>query len=45
MSAPEPVSDETKQRVAAAKSYIESMYRQRNENLQERYARYGMEIL
>jgi hypothetical protein len=33
------VSEETRQRVAAAKQYIEGLYQQRNTNLQERYAR------
>jgi hypothetical protein len=34
------VSDETKRRVAAAKSYIENMYKVQHQNIQERYARY-----
>ncbi|KAF8061170.1 STK38L [Scenedesmus sp. PABB004] len=34
-----PVSDETKRRVAAAKSYIENMYKVQHQNIQERYAR------
>jgi hypothetical protein len=33
------VSDETKRRVAAAKSYIENMYKVQHQNIQERYAR------
>lgn len=41
-----PVSDEapsnnTKQRVAAAKQYIENHYREQMKNLQERKERYG----
>jgi hypothetical protein len=34
-----PMSEETQRRVAAAKSYIENMYRVQNQNIQERYAR------
>lgn len=37
--APPTVSDETKKRVAAAKSYIENMYKQQQQNTQERAAR------
>ena len=33
------VSEETKRKVAAAKSYIENMYRVQHQNIQERYAR------
>eukprot|EP00775_Hariotina_reticulata_P001879 gene1879-2214_t len=33
------VSEETKQRVAAAKQYIENMYKVQHQNIQERYAR------
>lgn len=36
-----PMSDETKRRVAAAKSYIENMYKVQHQNIQERYARCG----
>lgn len=38
MEAP-PASEETRKRVEAAKSYIENMYKQQNQNIQERYAR------
>jgi hypothetical protein len=39
-AAPAPqLSDETKRRVAAAKSYIENMYKVQHQNIQERYAR------
>ena len=34
------VSEETKKRVAAAKSYIENMYKVQHQNIQERYARH-----
>lgn len=34
-----PMSEETKRRVAAAKSYIENMYKVQHQNIQERYAR------
>lgn len=37
--APPMVSEETKKRVAAAKSYIENMYKVQHQNIQERYAR------
>uniref|UniRef100_A0A383V4A7 non-specific serine/threonine protein kinase n=1 Tax=Tetradesmus obliquus TaxID=3088 RepID=A0A383V4A7_TETOB len=37
--APSVVSEETKRRVAAAKSYIENMYKVQHQNIQERYAR------
>ncbi|KIY97674.1 hypothetical protein MNEG_10289 [Monoraphidium neglectum] len=33
------LSDDTKKRVAAAKSYIENMYKVQHQNIQERYAR------
>lgn len=33
------VSEETKKRVAAAKQYIENMYKVQHQNIQERYAR------
>jgi serine/threonine kinase 38 len=33
------LSDETKRRVEAAKSYIENMYKVQYQNIQERYAR------
>lgn len=33
------LTDETKRRVAAAKSYIENMYKVQHQNIQERYAR------
>lgn len=33
------MSEETRKRVAAAKSYIENMYRVQHQNIQERYAR------
>jgi hypothetical protein len=33
------VSEETKHKVAAAKSYIENMYKVQHQNIQERYAR------
>ena len=33
------VSEETKRRAAAAKSYIENMYRNQSQSIQERYAR------
>ncbi len=36
---PAGVSEETKRKVAAAKSYIENMYRVQHQNIQERYAR------
>jgi hypothetical protein len=36
---PPAVSEETKRRVAAAKSYIENMYKVQHQNIQERYAR------
>jgi hypothetical protein len=32
-------SEETKLKVAAAKSYIENMYKVQHQNIQERYAR------
>jgi hypothetical protein len=35
------VSEETKRKVAAAKSYIENMYKVQHQNIQERYARYA----
>jgi serine/threonine kinase 38 len=34
-------SELTKQRVSAAKSYIENMYKAQSQNIQERYARWG----
>lgn len=37
------VSEETKRKVAAAKSYIENMYKVQHQNIQERYARYGQQ--
>jgi hypothetical protein len=37
--APVQMSEETKRRVAAAKSYIENMYKVQHQNIQERYAR------
>jgi hypothetical protein len=33
------LSEETKRKVAAAKSYIENMYKVQHQNIQERYAR------
>ena len=35
-----PLSDDTKRKVDAAKSYIENMYKNQQQNIQERYARY-----
>jgi hypothetical protein len=37
---PSEISELTKQRVSAAKSYIENMYKAQSQNIQERYARW-----
>lgn len=41
MEPPPQPSDETRKRVEAAKSYIENMYKQQSQNIQERYARWA----
>ena len=40
-----PASNETRQKVAAAKQYIENHYRVQKKNMQERKERYGLSLL
>jgi serine/threonine kinase 38 len=39
-----PVSEETRRKVEAAKSYIENMYRNQQQNIQERLARWVTQL-
>lgn len=43
LSSDEPPSSVTKQKVAAAKQYIENHYKEQMKNLQERKERYGFQ--